>query len=80
MDVDSTHGSGTAPSGPTVANLAQATGNLTFVITPYNPSPHTPRGIEIVEKAKRVSPPLVAAASTPTGSNGKWMCRGQSQL
>jgi hypothetical protein len=36
---------------------------LCLVITPYNANPRTPRGMEIVERVRRVSPQLVSQST-----------------
>jgi hypothetical protein len=61
MDVDSAQVAGAAPSGKTVTLSSQPAGNHLIAVTPYNPYPRTPRGVKIVERAKRMSPSLIAA-------------------
>jgi hypothetical protein len=41
--------------------LCACVGHIVIDVTPFNPSPSTPQGVEIVERAKRVSPSLIAA-------------------
>jgi hypothetical protein len=62
MDVDSSQAAVSGPDGNSVTYQAQGLSN--FAVTPLNPNPRTPRGIEIVERAKRVSPSLIAAPNT----------------
>jgi hypothetical protein len=61
MEVDSAHVVGAAPYGKLVASSLTA-GNFSIAVTPYNPNLCTPRGVEIVEKAKITSSELIAAA------------------
>jgi hypothetical protein len=65
MDVDST------PPVDNVGKTVSAPGVSQVVITPYNHSPYTPRGKELVEKARVLSPSLIAprVAPVPTRSS-----------
>jgi hypothetical protein len=59
MDVDAT--SATATGGQSVTGLGVAQ----VVITPYNHSPSTPRGKDLVQRAHVLSPPLIAPIVSP---------------
>jgi hypothetical protein len=61
MDVDSAKVAGATPSGKTVTLSLEPAGNHLIAVTLYNPYPRTPRGVEIVKRAKRMSPSLIAA-------------------
>jgi hypothetical protein len=59
MEVDTSLPSSSANKGKSVVDTTV----LCSVITPYNANPTTPRGIEIVERVRMVSPQLVSRAS-----------------
>ncbi|KAM0852615.1 hypothetical protein ACQ4PT_051630 [Festuca glaucescens] len=61
MEVDTSHPSVSGSKGKTVV----AAPVLCAAITPYNADPRTPRGIEIIERIRRVSPQLLRS-STPS--------------
>ncbi|KAM0885416.1 hypothetical protein ACQ4PT_030347 [Festuca glaucescens] len=61
MDVDVAKSSGAVNHGKSVAVLELVPKTNLVAITPYNPSPRTPRGMEIVERIRRISPELVRA-------------------
>jgi hypothetical protein len=60
MDVDPANVAAAAVSRKSVAS-SLSSGSHMIVVTLLNPYPRTPRGVEIVEKAKRVSLSLIAA-------------------
>jgi hypothetical protein len=60
MDVDSTQVAGAVPKGNSANLFSKPSVNHVIAVTSFNPSPRTPRGVEIVERARRLSPNLFA--------------------
>jgi hypothetical protein len=60
MEVDTSNTAGSAPHGKTVSQISRLPRGTVIAVTPYNPNPCTPHGIEIVERARTVLPLLVA--------------------
>jgi hypothetical protein len=59
MDVDATPAAASGGQSVTTLGVAQV------VITPYNHSPSTPRGKKLVERARALSPSLIAPIVSP---------------
>jgi hypothetical protein len=66
MDVDKPQGSNSGSHGKSVAlGLLEGSAARCIAITPFNPNPSTPRGKEIVEAVRTISPWLLRGASLP---------------
>jgi hypothetical protein len=74
MDVDKPHGGHSTPHGKAVP-IGPGVGNISpsvFAVTPNNPNPKTPRGMQIVEEIRARSPGLLppVVGVSPVSSSG----------
>jgi hypothetical protein len=70
MDVDATPAASSGGQSVTASGVAQV------VITPYNHSPSTPRGKELVDRARALSPLIIAPIVSPVVSRSSSASRG----
>jgi hypothetical protein len=64
MDIDASQTPKSSTQSKFVSNIAHASKGLLIVVNPYDPNPHTPKRVEIIERECSLSPGLIASSST----------------